>query len=274
MSYYTGFDNKQYEIDWDLVFLNKNKNINGKYILSIVEYHNCIDNYFEFYFLLDKCIDLVHKFGIYKTFSMIAVYHSDIITFQQLKKNNKLYIHLAKLLLQHFSSFDIIANICNGGYIPIDTFDDDTISNASTEIEDLNDTDNDNDNDTETDNDNDTESSNDTDTESSSDYKTESSSDNDTESSNDTDTDNDNDTDTESSSDNDTESSTDYKTESSNDTDTESSSDYKTESSSDNDTDTESSSDNDTDTESSNDTETESSNDTDTESSSDNDYKN
>ena len=264
MSYYTGFDNKQYEIDWDLVFLNKNKNINGKYILSIVEYHNCIDNYFEFYFLLDKCIDLVHKFGIYKTFSMIAVYHSDIITFQQLKKNNKLYIHLAKLLLQHFSSFDIIANICNGGYIPIDTFDDDTISNASTEIEDLNDTDNDND----------TESSNDTDTESSSDYKTESSSDNDTESSNDTDTDNDNDTDTESSSDNDTESSTDYKTESSNDTDTESSSDYKTESSSDNDTDTESSSDNDTDTESSNDTETESSNDTDTESSSDNDYKN
>ena len=215
MSYYTGFDNKQYEIDWDLVFLNKNKNINGKYILSIVEYHNCIDNYFEFYFLLDKCIDLVHKFGIYKTFSMIAVYHSDIITFQQLKKNNKLYIHLAKLLLQHFSSFDIIANICNGGYIPIDTFDDDTISNASTEIEDLNDTDNDNDNDTETDNDNDTESSNDTDTESSSDYKTESSSDNDT--------------DTESSSDNDTD------TESSNDTETESSNDTDTESSSDND---------------------------------------
>jgi glycopeptide antibiotics resistance protein len=46
---------------------------------------------------------------------------------------------LVKLLLQHFRSFDIIDNICNTVYIRIGTFDYDTISNASTEIEDLND---------------------------------------------------------------------------------------------------------------------------------------
>lgn len=46
---------------------------------------------------------------------------------------------MVKLLLQHFRSFDIIDNICNTVYIRIGTFDYDTISNASTEIEDLND---------------------------------------------------------------------------------------------------------------------------------------
>ena len=136
MSYYIGVDNKRHDIDWDLVFLNKNKNINCKYIVSIAEYHNCIDNYFEFYFLLEQCIDLVNKFGIYKTISMVAVYYCEIITFNELKHNNVLYIHLAKLLLQHLSSFNIIANTENGGYIPIDTLDDDSISNASTEVND------------------------------------------------------------------------------------------------------------------------------------------
>jgi len=135
MSYYIGIDNKHREIDWDLIFLNRDKNINGKYIISIVEYQYCIDNYFEFYFFLDQCIDLIHNFGIYKTITMIAKYHNEIITLNELKNNKKMYIRLAKLLLQHLSSFDIIANVENGGYIPFDTLDDDTISKASTEVE-------------------------------------------------------------------------------------------------------------------------------------------
>ena len=202
MSYYIGVDNKQHDIDWDLVFINKNKNINGKYIISIVEYHNCIDNYFEFYFLLEQCIDFVNKFGIYKTISMVAVYHCEIITFNQLKNNNLMYIRLAKLLLQHLSSFDIIANSENGGYIPIDTLDDDTISNASTEINDS-----DTDTDTESDTDTDTESDSDSESESDSDYESNSASDtdSDTEINSDTDTESDDDTDSDTESDSDDE---------------------------------------------------------------------
>jgi len=202
MSYYIGVDNKQHDIDWDLVFINKNKNINGKYIISIVEYHNCIDNYFDFYFLLEQCIDFVNKFGIYKTISMVAVYHCEIITFNQFKNNNLLYIRLAKLLLQHLSSFDIIANSENGGYIPIDTLDDDTISNASTEINDS-----DTDTDTESDTDTDTESDSDSESESDSDYESNSASDtdSDTEINSDTDTESDDDTDSDTESDSDDE---------------------------------------------------------------------
>jgi len=226
MSYYIGVDNKQHDIDWDLVFINKNKNINGKYIISIVEYHNCIDNYFEFYFLLEQCIDFVNKFGIYKTISMVAVYHCEIITFNQLKNNNLLYIRLAKLLLQHLSSFDIIANSGNCGYIPIDTLDDDTISNASTEINDS-DSDTDTDTDTDTESDSDSESDTDTDTDTESDSESES------------DTDTDTDTESDSESESDTDSDSDYESNSASDTD----SDTDTESDDDTDSDTESDSD-------------------------------
>jgi len=206
MSYYIGIDNKHREIDWDLIFLNRNKNINGKYIISIVEYQYCIDNYLEFYFLLDQCIDLIHNFGIYKTITMVAKYHNEIITLNELKNNKKMYIRLAKLLLQHLSSFDIIANVENGGYIPFDTLDDDTISKASTEVEYF-----ESDIESDIESDTDTESCTDTDTETEDETYTETESD----------TESDNETETETECDNETESEEETESESCEETDSE-----------------------------------------------------